>query len=247
MITILTSSMGGFIKKDGERYPVLFPDTNRYGENIHKYWKDGAKVMIISAFPENVERNDSVRDLLAKVFVFNGLNVASVENCDCRNEQELTDITRYDVVILAGGHVPTQNAFFERLGLKQLLQSFDGLLIAWSAGSMNCAETVYAQPEVEGEGIDPDYQRFIPGLGVTKTMIIPHFQDVRKDIVDGLRVIEDMAYPDSMGREFLALNDGSYLVFADGVETLYGEAYEIKDGSMSQICRDGESIIYSPK
>ena len=137
--------------------------------------------------------------------------------------------------------------FLRDWGLKQLLQSFDGLLIAWSAGSMNCAETVYAQPEVEGEGIDPDYQRFIPGLGVTQTMIIPHFQDVRKDIVDGLRVIEDMAYPDSMGREFLALNDGSYLVFADGVETLYGEAYEIKDGSMSQICRDGESIIYSPK
>lgn len=30
---------------------------------------------------------------------------------------------------------------------------------------MNCADTVYAQPEEPGEAVDPDYQRFIPGLG----------------------------------------------------------------------------------
>jgi len=31
---------------------------------------------------------------------------------------------------------------------------------------MNCADTVYAQPEEPGEAVDPDYQRFIPGLGL---------------------------------------------------------------------------------
>ena len=247
MITILTSSMGGSIKKDGKRYPVPLESINKYAENIHKYWKDAAKVMIISASPDNVERNDGIRNLLAEVFALNGLSVSSLEICDYRNDQGLKDLSIYDVVILSGGHVPTQNQFFERIRLKQLLQCFDGLLLAWSAGSMNCAEVVYAQPEVEGEGIDPDYRRFIPGLGVTKTMIIPHFENVRNDIVDGMSVIEDMAYPDSMGREFLALNNGSYLVCENGVETLYGEAYLIKDGNLSQICREGESVIYFPK
>ena len=33
---------------------------------------------------------------------------------------------------------------------------------------MNCAETVYAQPELEGESMDPEYQRFLPGFGITK-------------------------------------------------------------------------------
>ena len=61
-------------------------------------------------------------------------------------------------------------------------------------------------------------------------MIIPHYQDVKNDIVDGLRVMEDITYPDSMGKEFLALNDGSFLVSVDGEESVYGEAFIIKDG-----------------
>ena len=108
---------------------------------------------------------------------------------------------------------------------------------------MNCAEIVYAQPELEGEAVDENYQRFIPGLGITKHMIIPHFQEVKTDVVDGLRVIEDMAYPDSMGREFIALNDGSYIISENGIETLYGEAYRIKDGRQEQICRQGEALL----
>lgn len=144
--------------------------------------------------------------------------------------------------MLAGGHVPTQNKFFKRLDLKQKLANFTGLIIAWSAGSMNSAKIVYAQPELEGAGIDQDFERFITGLGITEKMIIPHFQDVRTDIVDGLRVIEDMAYPDSIGKEFWALNDGSFIISINGDETLYGEAFLIKDGNQIQICKKGEFV-----
>lgn len=107
---------------------------------------------------------------------------------------------------------------------------------------MNCAEMVYALPELEGEGLDAGYQRFFPGLGITRHRIIPHFQDVRTDMVDGLRVIEDMAFPDSVGREFIALNDGSFIIHDNGMENLYGEAYRIKDGNMTQICGPGEMV-----
>lgn len=107
---------------------------------------------------------------------------------------------------------------------------------------MNSAEIVYAQPELDGEGIDQEFQRFIPGLGITKCMIIPHFQDVRTDVVDGLRVIEDMAYPDSAGKEFIALNDGSFIISDNGVEILYGEAYLIKYGEQTQICKKDEYV-----
>lgn len=159
------------------------------------------------------------------------------------NENGLAEkINEYDVIVLAGGHVPTQNKFFKKINLKQKLQNFDGMVIAWSAGSMNCAEIVYALPELEGEGINKDYQRFIEGLCITKKMIIPHFQDVREDIVDGLRVIEDMAYPDSIGKEFIALNDGSFIISLDGDETLYGEAFLIRDGKQMQVCKKDEFV-----
>jgi len=46
----------------------------------------------------------------------------------------------YDVVILAGGHAPTQNAFFHKIKLKELLKIFDGIVIGISAGTMNCAD-----------------------------------------------------------------------------------------------------------
>ena len=72
-------------------------------------------------------------------------------------------------------------------------------------------------------------------------MIIPHFQNVKTDVLDGYRVIEDMAFPDSIGREFVALNDGSYIMLEDGKTTLYGEAYMIKDRQQWKICSDGES------
>ena len=83
---------------------------------------------------------------------------------------------------------------------------------------------------------------FIEGLCITKKMIIPHFQDVREDIVDGLRVIEDKVYPDSIGKEFIALNDGSFIISLDGDETLFGEAFLIKDGKQMQVCKKDEFV-----
>lgn len=111
-----------------------------------------------------------------------------------------------------------------------------------SAGSMNCAETVYAGPELEGEAIAPNFQRWLPGLGITKVNIFPHFQSLREEKLDGLRLIEDITFDDSVGHPLLALNDGSY-VFVDGGETtVYGAAYEILDRRITELCRDGEAV-----
>lgn len=42
--------------------------------------------------------------------------------------------------------------------------------------------------------------------------------------------------------KIIALNDGSYILIADGKSTLHGEAYMIKDGKQWQICKDGEFL-----
>lgn len=242
MIAILTSSLGGSYKVDGKRVPTFLLNENGLTEKIKHFWKNDSKVLIISAGPEEFDRNDSILYCQREAFAMSGLKADSFEICDYRNESVIEKINEYDVILLAGGHVPTQNKFFKRLDLKQKLTNFTGLIIAWSAGSMNSAEVVYAQPELEGEGIDQYFERFISGLGITEKMIIPHFQDVRTDIVDGLRVIEDMAYPDSIGKEFWALNDGSFIISINGDETLYGEAFLIKDGNQIQICKKGEFV-----
>ena len=242
MVAVLTSSLGGSHKVNGNRVPTNLLNENGLTDKLKQYWKEGSRVLIISAGPDAFERNDNILYCQTEAFAMSGLKAESFEMCDSRTMQLAENIKSYDVIVLAGGHVPTQNNFFKKIDLKNNLKDFDGLIIAWSAGSMNCAEVVYAQPELEGEAIDPKFQRFIPGLGITKQMIIPHFQNVKTDILDGYRVMEDMAFPDSRGREFVALNDGSFIISENGSETLYGEAYLIKDGTLSQMCRDGESI-----
>jgi len=209
---------------------------------LRSVWKKPSRVMMICADPDDYEKNDLVLGCMKEAFPMSGLELAELCLCDAREEAAIAMLPQMDVVILKGGHVPTQNAFMKKVRLKEELERFDGLLIAWSAGSMNCAETVYAGPELPGEAIDPKYQRWISGLGLTKVNILPHFQALSDEMLDGMRVIEDITYADSYGHEFIALNDGSFLVIDDRGETLYGEAYRIKDGKQQQICRTDEYI-----
>lgn len=242
MIAYLTSHIGGSYKKDGTRIPTQLSAENGLLDNLQKHWKDYAKVLIISSNADDVERNDSIRNIFAVSFPMSGLSISQMYICDTRNEKLVDKIADYDVLILAGGHVPTQNKFFKRIHLKEHINDFDGILIGISAGTMNSAEVVYAQPELEGESIDKKYKRFLSGLGITKLMILPHYQDIKDDILDGRRLFEDITYSDSYGREFYALEDGSYLMVENQSTTLFGTAYLIKDGGIKQICEKDKSI-----
>ena len=107
---------------------------------------------------------------------------------------------------------------------------------------MNSADVVYAQPEEAGEAVDPAYQRFLTGLNLTKINLLPHYQDVKDDVLDGLRVFADITCPDSVGRTFYAIPDGSYL-YLDACKTeLRGEAYRVRDGVIRQISSHGEVV-----
>lgn len=238
MICYLTSHIGGSYKVDGRRVPTYLSEENGLLDSLKQRWKENAKVLIMSAAPDDFERNDSVREIFEAAFPMSGLTLGQMDSCDSRNEEVLQNLSEYDVVILSGGYVPTQNAFFKRVQLKEKLAGFDGILIGISAGTMNSAETVYAQPELTGESVDKEYQRFLSGLGLTKIMVVPHYQDLKDSFLDGKRLFEEITYPDSVGKEFYALVDGSYILVEDGTETLFGEAYLIKDGSIRQICEN---------
>ena len=138
--------------------------------------------------------------------------------------------------------MPTQKAFFDEIGLRDALQEWDGIVMGISAGSMNCAVVVYAQPEMPGEASDSSYQKFIRGLGLTDINVLPHYQAVKDDRVDGLRLMEDITYPDSFGRTFYAIVDGSYVLQTEDRKEIRGEAYRIADGKISRVCGIGEVL-----
>lgn len=241
MVAFLTSSPFGPL--DRSRQVDGMDRKNNLVENLQRYWKANARCLLIAASPEAYGQNDGMRAGFADGIEKAGFTFEVFELWDARTADFSREILlSYDVIILGGGHVPTQNQFFERISLREKIKGFDGIVIGVSAGTMNSAEIVYAQPELPGESIDPEYVRFLPGLGLTKTMILPHYQMVKDSELDGRRLYEDITYEDSHGKKFLALPDGSYLLIENGRETVWGEAYEIADGVLRSICGEGEHI-----
>lgn len=200
------------------------------------------KALFICSNPDTYEVTDKYGNILYHCFIRSGFDFADFKILDARNEEKASElVSDAGFILLMGGHVPTQNEFFKRIKLKQLLQKANSTVLGLSAGSMNMAEVVYAQPELEGEAISKEYRRFLPGLGMTKTMIIPHYQKIKNECLDGMRIFEDITYPDSVGREFVALSDGSYIEICEHKERVCGESYLIKDGDITKLCEDDES------
>ncbi len=148
-----------------------------------------------------------------------------------------------DVIFLSGGHLPTQNCFFQQIGLRDILSNFDGTIVAQSAGSMNCAKTVYVCPELPGESIDPNFERFRPGLGLTDINIIPHYNVNANFFLDGKRFYWDIIYPDTFKVPLYVLTDGSYFYVHDDKTEFYGEVYLFEHGVFEQISGFAEDEI----
>ena len=151
-------------------------------------------------------------------------------------------ITHCDFVVLCGGHVPTQNAFFRHIRLRHILHKFQGVVMGISAGSMNMAEEVYVQPEEDGESLDPNYRRFAPGLALTDVNICPHYQKVKDRLLDGKRLFEDITYGDSMGKTFFALPDNSYFYQDEYGQLLCGRAWRIRNGILELLTVEEEVL-----
>ena len=240
MIVFLTSSPTGPL--DRSRVVEGFDTKNKLVENLKERWAENARCLLISAAPAEAEFADGMRAHMVEAMGISGLSVGACDIWDDRTKDfSVEALCSYDVIFLGGGHVPTQNAFFQRIGLREKMAQFNGLVIGISAGTMNSADMVYAQPELEGESVDPAYQRFIPGLGLTKTNVLPHYQMIKGTVLDGQRVFEDITYSDSMGRAFYALVDGTYIICENGTETIWGEAYRIADGKLEQICEEDQT------
>ena len=155
MTLFLTSSPCDNNVPEGLDLPCIFDARNGFVENLRASVEPGAQLLIIASDPDAFAGNDEMAATFEDVCVL-----------DSRNADDAAElVAQSGVILLSGGHVPTENAFFASMDLRNLLADFDGVIIGISAGSMNCADTVYAQPEEPGEAVDPDYQRSSPAWG----------------------------------------------------------------------------------
>ena len=70
-----------------------------------------------------------------------------------------------------------------------------------------------------------------------------YYNKVRDSTVDGLKLFDQITLPDSLGRTFYAIPDGSFLLGPNGRETMHGEPHRIRDRRMAWACRENEALV----
>lgn len=235
MVTFLT----GVITDTPWPNPMIgvITETNGFRGMLLKYWKQPSRCLFMSCDPYKFEENDMTLIFYREAFKRSGFEVECFDMLDARYKDDF-DFERfasYDVLIFGSGRMPDQYALMKELHLREFLQgegdvTFDGIVLGISAGAMNCAEIAYNWPEEPGDTIDPEFQLFYQGLGVVKTQILPHFQDRYEMQVDGRSLFYDITIKDSIGHEFLAMPDYTYVIAKDGVEKVFGNHFYYRDG-----------------
>ena len=222
-----------------------FTRDNGFLEAVKAALPPRPKVLLISAAPDDRGFTESVRRGMSLCIHRSGIRTGKIIMLDRRNAHKADElICEADWVILCGGHTPTQNRFIHEIGLADMLKGYDGVVMGCSAGSMNCASLVYAHPELDGEATDPQYRRWLRGLGLTDINIIPHYGQVRGMEIDKRRLFEDIVVPDSRHHTFYTFPDGGYILCRDGRSTIYGDAWEIRGGHLRQVSFENKSYSF---
>ena len=238
MIAFLTSSPCIY----GAPRAILNPE-NGFVDNLRSCLPENPRCLFVASAPDDIAFTDRVAEEMAACFYEAGMGFSELTRLDRRNQADARLlIWESDFIILSGGHVPTQNTFFGEIGLRELLQNYQGVILGISAGTMNAADRVYIQPEEPGESV-PEFPRFGEGLGITDVNVLPHYQTAKDKYLDGRKLYEDITFADSWGECFHVFPDGTYLLIRDGRTTLYGEAYRLQDGCMEQISQSGDIVI----
>ena len=246
MLTLfITSRLDTYTKDDMDnKTPKYFGNKNHILDNLKKHIKNYDNFLLVASDPTNTEENDIRAKVTFDSFALT-LPFQNYQLLDSRNVDKTKDLVdSADLIILSGGHVPTQNKFFQEIDLANILKNKkNGVILGISAGSMNMAETVYCPPEEEGEAIDLNFARFFAGLGLTNINIMPHRTYCYNTPVDNKNVFREFIVPDSHQTYIVAIEDGSYILVDNNKSTLYGEGYLVHNGIEKKICNDNEKII----
>ena len=122
---------------------ALLSNDNEFVDRIRAVLPPYPRALFIAADPEN--RADTCRfgADTAAAFSAAGMPFQSyhiLDSCNAQDAQAL--IGQSDLILLSGGHVPTQNAFFREIGLK----SIGGQPIDWNRMEVRADKVYYLPP-----------------------------------------------------------------------------------------------------
>lgn len=236
---IMTSLLKNYIKEaDDSRTAVDFGNINGIKDvmksNIKKYDNLTYVASDKDAYADNDIKASAMYDSFNIAMPFRHYHLIDGRTSVAEASKILK---QSDLIILGGGHVPTQNRFFEEYNFAKVLHEVNNaVILGISAGSMNMAEVVYCPPELDGEALDDNFVRFFPGLGLTTFNIYPHYNIAEPDIVDGKNIEKEYITPDSHKADIYLLPDDSYIELTQHHALIHGEAYLYHNGIKAKIC-----------
>lgn len=242
MIRILTSDFKNYEKRDGVKIAHPISNENGIVDQLKEVLKDKKKVVYvasdINSTPESVGG-------YAKIF-FDSMKMVDISfqeyyilegtNVDKAREY----IENADLVFLCGGDTYNQHLLFEKIGLKELLLNYSGIVMGQSAGAINMAEHCYNSPE-EMEDSEPI---FFDGLGLTNINVEPHFVYDSSTFNGEEKYQRNAIVNESYNRPIYGQCNGSH-VFIDENDsaTIYGETYLITNGNIEKICENNQNLV----
>ena len=219
-------------------------EKNGFREELLRQLSGEVRGLYITSSPDDFSGSECASEGMRTALQACGVKIVSWTLLDRRNITRAHILVREsNFIILGGGHVPTQHKFFREMFLREALLVYEGVLLTISAGSMNCADEVYSIPELPGEVRDPNYKRFFRGMGLTSIQILPHYYEWKDFVLDGMKIYNEVAAKDSMGKRFYVFPDGTYLYSMFGYEEIRGEAFLMENGIFRKICEDGQKVL----
>lgn len=244
----LTSSLGGYKKtiKGNEvvREIIKCDNSNGFIDRL-KYYSPKLKTFVfVASNPDGAEKSDEYSNIITNALNLDDFEIENTIVIDHRFKGDiLKTILTADLVFLAGGNVPTQNQYFREIGLKDILQRYEGIVVGQSAGSMNCSEVVYAQPEEDEEFEDECFQKELTGLGLVNFSIMPHMNNANVIENPNNPTVMQMCLQDSYKLPHYGIVDGGFIEVQRNIATAYGRTLLIKNGECIELSGDKESII----
>ena len=219
-------------------------EKNGFRDEVLRQLKGDVRGLYITSSPDDFYGSECASEGIRTALEACGVKIVRWTLLDRRNITQAHALVKdSDLIILGGGHVPTQHRFFKEMLLRDALIAYEVVLITISAGSMNCADEVYSIPELPGEIRDPNYRRFFPGMGLTSIQILPHYYEWKDFVLDGMKVYNEVAAKDSMGKRFYVFPDGTYLCSMYGYEEIRGETFLLENGVFRKVCEDGQKVL----
>ena len=245
MILFLTSNLGGYKKVNGNPVSTTMDNTNGFVDDVKSELKTIKDInfCFFCSSPDKFDKTDMFAKSVKQSFELDGFTFKNYYVVDYRFNQNIKDVVDgCDIVFLCGGHVSTQNKFFMDIKLDEILQSYKGVVIGQSAGSMNMAVTVYDQPVTVEEFYNPSFKKQYKGLGLTNISIMPHMNMAKDETLEGVTT-HQMCLTDSNKIYHYGLVDYAYIKCKNNQIVAKGKTTLFKNGKEYLICNTSESAI----